>query len=638
MVRKASDYFSYDRKNQLISASLTGEESVEEFPFEGIPTYLEAGPEPLGQDEMEISENDLSLDWGARSLGIDLGYGYRVKKVELKPSTTSETRVNEINTVIYTSLYNQPDNWGEEAEYTMERDETTGNITIEFNDIQFARYIKIHSHFYKMDVDGDTDSNQSELTLDDTDPYEITIVSAGRNEFYSYDGAGNREKKTYFANGQFLTWDYEYIEGSNLIRYDGEYAYRYDGNGNMVEKGDSFSEDKTSVYQEGDYTNYGYDLFNRLVEVKKLNETTNEVETVAEYVYNVNGYRIRKTDGDGNTTNYVFDLEGKVLEESTATETYDYAYLGSKHLARMTDDETLYYGTDHLGSTILMTDETGEAVWTGVVTPFADQENVDGLDESVKYTGKDLDEDAGLYYFNARWYDPLNGRFITEDPVRDGLNWFVYVGNNPLRYVDPSGLYILQTRRSFNDFHMGSADLIWKYLKNNLGNSSTSVAEAGCFAVAYAREANAWQAYKLESMGETIQEGFGLALNNFVATFVPSENYSSNPGKEDEILRKTRKELFQNTMDADPIENIFRSSSEIGEALTTALSSENPYTLIGVVNGASGGIHAINIDGYDTESEIVSVYDTVEGPTTRYQLPVSSFLEVRTMTISENEE
>ena len=63
MVRKAGDYFSYDGKNQLISASLTGTESAVDYEYPGIPAYLEAGPEPLGQDEMEISEEEMSLDW-----------------------------------------------------------------------------------------------------------------------------------------------------------------------------------------------------------------------------------------------------------------------------------------------------------------------------------------------------------------------------------------------------------------------------------------------------------------------------------------------------------------------------------------------------------------------------------------------
>jgi len=51
-----------------------------------------------------------------------------------------------------------------------------------------------------------------------------------------------------------------------------------------------------------------------------------------------------------------------------------------------------------------------------------------------------LDEATGLYYFNARWYDPQMGRFTTEDPIRDGMNWFAYVNKNPLGFVDPSGL------------------------------------------------------------------------------------------------------------------------------------------------------------------------------------------------------
>jgi murein DD-endopeptidase MepM/ murein hydrolase activator NlpD len=46
----------------------------------------------------------------------------------------------------------------------------------------------------------------------------------------------------------------------------------------------------------------------------------------------------------------------------------------------------------------------------------------------------------GQYYYNARWYDPTLGRFITEDPARDGDNWYAYVSNNPLAYIDPTGL------------------------------------------------------------------------------------------------------------------------------------------------------------------------------------------------------
>ena len=50
---------------------------------------------------------------------------------------------------------------------------------------------------------------------------------------------------------------------------------------------------------------------------------------------------------------------------------------------------------------------------------------------------------SGLIYLRNRYYDPSIGRFITEDPARDGLNWYVYCRNNPIRYIDPTG-YITQ--------------------------------------------------------------------------------------------------------------------------------------------------------------------------------------------------
>ena len=61
------------------------------------------------------------------------------------------------------------------------------------------------------------------------------------------------------------------------------------------------------------------------------------------------------------------------------------------------------------------------------------------------YTGQEFDQESELYYYNARYYNPLIGRFISLDPIlgRDGdvlsRNGYIYVKNNPLKYVDPSG-------------------------------------------------------------------------------------------------------------------------------------------------------------------------------------------------------
>ena len=46
----------------------------------------------------------------------------------------------------------------------------------------------------------------------------------------------------------------------------------------------------------------------------------------------------------------------------------------------------------------------------------------------------------GDYYYNARWYDAGTGRFISEDPAMDGQNWYIYTSNNPIKYIDPTGM------------------------------------------------------------------------------------------------------------------------------------------------------------------------------------------------------
>ncbi len=53
-------------------------------------------------------------------------------------------------------------------------------------------------------------------------------------------------------------------------------------------------------------------------------------------------------------------------------------------------------------------------------------------------TTKELDPDTGLYYFIARWYDPVEGRFISQDPVPEA-NLYWYVRNNPVNYTDSTG-------------------------------------------------------------------------------------------------------------------------------------------------------------------------------------------------------
>ena len=59
----------------------------------------------------------------------------------------------------------------------------------------------------------------------------------------------------------------------------------------------------------------------------------------------------------------------------------------------------------------------------------------------IGYAGEYHDEESGMIYLRGRYYDPEICRFITEDPAKDGLNWYAYCGNNPVTFVDPTGFW-----------------------------------------------------------------------------------------------------------------------------------------------------------------------------------------------------
>jgi len=107
-----------------------------------------------------------------------------------------------------------------------------------------------------------------------------------------------------------------------------------------------------------------------------------------------------------------------------------------------------YYHSDHLGSSNILTDRCGELVQHFEYTGFGKQrfkDNTNAFAVSNRYTGQILDDETGLYYYGARYYDPELARFTQPDTVVPSaadpqtLNRYSYVRNNPLKFVDPTG-------------------------------------------------------------------------------------------------------------------------------------------------------------------------------------------------------
>lgn len=185
---------------------------------------------------------------------------------------------------------------------------------------------------------------------------------------------------------------------------------------------------------------YEYNALNQLTGVFKDNQL------IAEYCYEQNGLRYKKIDYiTGKTTIYIYGQGTEPIYEkiyknsdlSNPLEKNYYLFLGTKRVARDCNGKISYYYTDHIGSTRAV--QTGGSVTRLDYVPFG--EDFRPASERYKFTGKEDDFTTGLYYFNARYYDPAIGRFITEDPAKNGSNWYVYCGNNPLKYVDPTGNY-----------------------------------------------------------------------------------------------------------------------------------------------------------------------------------------------------
>jgi RHS repeat-associated protein len=73
------------------------------------------------------------------------------------------------------------------------------------------------------------------------------------------------------------------------------------------------------------------------------------------------------------------------------------------------------------------------------------------------YTGRERDSETGLYYYRARWYDPQQGRFISEDPIglRGGIHLYAYVMNDPVSSIDPEGTQVRSDRDRPGDYYPG---------------------------------------------------------------------------------------------------------------------------------------------------------------------------------------
>jgi len=104
-----------------------------------------------------------------------------------------------------------------------------------------------------------------------------------------------------------------------------------------------------------------------------------------------------------------------------------------------------YFHSDHLGSSSLITDGSGDVVQHLEYIPFGEvfvDERHSTWSTPYKFNAKELDEETGLYYYGARYYDPRTSVWISVDPLAEkypNVSSYVFCLNNPVRLIDPDG-------------------------------------------------------------------------------------------------------------------------------------------------------------------------------------------------------
>lgn len=261
-----------------------------------------------------------------------------------------------------------------------------------------------------------------------------SIGTAAANWGITYDPNGNRQSVT--LNGSSRT--YTTAETSNrLSRLNNPLKlFGYDATGNQT--------------SGGFVATYG--LNGRMATLASGGVT-------ATYSINGSGQRIRKFDSTGgaSTVIFVYDQAGHLFGEydRSGDAIREYIWLGDELIAAFAPAPgfpslaaAYFVHTDHLGAPRAVLDRSDQLRWRWLAEPFGTtppETNPAGLGEfalNLRLPGQYFDNESGLHYNHHRDYDRTIGRYVQSDPIglAGGINTYVYVGGNPVSYVDPNGL------------------------------------------------------------------------------------------------------------------------------------------------------------------------------------------------------
>lgn len=289
---------------------------------------------------------------------------------------------------------------------------------------------------------------------------------------YTYDGLSRLKTLTNTKDATVLSeYSYEYDKNNNIVSVaetvvgvqkntvftydklnriasvagdkgaDSYYEYDFRGNRKANFEQIDFLAEKSAAYQ--------YDIYDDMTRATVDGDVTKAA-------YGINGSRFVKRENSDMPTYFIYDKDARLVaeaalmyvtidsEQKVAVHPIRQYIWGPDRVLAQIDfltGESYYYLYNGHGDVIQIVDTDGNIVnrydydvWGNFITKEETVHN------PFTYFGQTYDENTGLYYLRARYYDPTTGRFTQQDPSEDGYNWYVYGNNNPVMYVDENGL------------------------------------------------------------------------------------------------------------------------------------------------------------------------------------------------------
>lgn len=436
---RMSHAYTYDGLYRLVSATGT---------YTGADSKSASYTLAMGYDNMHriksksqhLTQDNVQFN-GTLNVGYDLSYTYGTeagKKFQL-------ASVKDVN-------------------YRTE--ETPGDNNIENNHVYLydknGNLVYVNTGRMMKDGHNEVGTRERKLIWDE----ENRLLAVDDNGFvsnYWYDADGERTVKTsgesdqvyvngVFSGGSTNTAKFSlYVSPYLVANQGGRYTkHIYAGSQRIVSK-------------VGDFASYGSDP--RRIEYAGANTDGLSVNYKAKYAaqqqvikdnYKTFDVPYNGTDNDNYADGEGFCCNDGSMEAAVAQARKAQAHAVAKSFKDPDNYENLqfFYHPDHLGSSSFITNLEGEVVQHIEYVPFGEvfiEERNSVWNTPYLFNAKEFDEETGMYYYGARYYEPRLSLWMSTDPMEEkypDYSTYIYAAQNPIAYSDPTGMEIRGVTKS----------------------------------------------------------------------------------------------------------------------------------------------------------------------------------------------